>query len=205
MPDSILDMRFNQNPDDILDDEPFLQATYQAGIQVEKKKALKAAKEAMRGTGPTHKEKDGQGRRNPDQARKGKETEKEPRAQGKTGNTGKDRPDRTGNPYGKKDTWKSREDALKGVPSGEKEEYGKSWDNCWRCGREGHKTYECYAFTTAKGTSLPPAPWKVAAVAPGKRKRSEEPEETPMTKNQKVAAVEEMDTNVPMWESDSDF
>ena len=48
MPDSILDMRFNQNEEDPIDDEDFLQATYRAGIQVEKKKALKAAKEAMR-------------------------------------------------------------------------------------------------------------------------------------------------------------
>ena len=58
MPDSILDMRFNQNPEDFLDNEPFLQATYRAGLQVEKKKALKQAKEVMRGTGggPTPKD-----------------------------------------------------------------------------------------------------------------------------------------------------
>jgi len=41
MPDSILDMRFNQNPDEATDDEGFMSATYRAGIQVEKKKALK--------------------------------------------------------------------------------------------------------------------------------------------------------------------
>jgi len=39
MPDSILDMRFNQNEEDPIDDEDFLQATYRAGIQVEKKKS----------------------------------------------------------------------------------------------------------------------------------------------------------------------
>jgi len=54
-PDSILDMRFNQNPDKPTDDEGFMNATYQAGIQVEKKKALKAAREASKG-GPTSKE-----------------------------------------------------------------------------------------------------------------------------------------------------
>jgi len=32
MPDSILEMRFNQNPEDLEDDEQFLQATYRAGI-----------------------------------------------------------------------------------------------------------------------------------------------------------------------------
>jgi hypothetical protein len=59
MPDSILDMRFNQNEEDFMDDEHFLQATYRAGVQVEKKKALKAAKEAMKGSGSIQTGKDG--------------------------------------------------------------------------------------------------------------------------------------------------
>jgi len=46
-------MQFNQNPDNPLDNEAFLQATYQAGLQVQKKKALKQAKEAMRRMGPS--------------------------------------------------------------------------------------------------------------------------------------------------------
>jgi len=49
MPDSILDMRFNQNPDEPTDDEGFISTTYRAGIQDEKKKALKAAREASKG------------------------------------------------------------------------------------------------------------------------------------------------------------
>jgi len=49
MPDSILDMRFNQNPDKPTDNEAFMSATYRAGIQVEKKIALKAAREASKG------------------------------------------------------------------------------------------------------------------------------------------------------------
>jgi len=52
MPDSILDMRFNQNPDEPTEDEGFMSATYRAGIQVEKKKALKAARKASRTTQP---------------------------------------------------------------------------------------------------------------------------------------------------------
>jgi hypothetical protein len=59
MPDSILDMRFNQNEEHFVDDEHFLQATYRAGVQVEKKKALKATKEAMKGSGSAHPGKDG--------------------------------------------------------------------------------------------------------------------------------------------------
>jgi len=52
MPDTILDMHFAHYLEDFVDDEGFLQATHQAGLQVEKKKALRAAKEAMR-AGPT--------------------------------------------------------------------------------------------------------------------------------------------------------
>jgi len=48
MPDNILSMRFNQNPDDFIEDKPFLHATYRGGLQVEKFKALKQAKEAIR-------------------------------------------------------------------------------------------------------------------------------------------------------------
>lgn len=36
MPDSILDIRFNQNTEDFMDDQLFLKATYRAGLQVEK-------------------------------------------------------------------------------------------------------------------------------------------------------------------------
>jgi len=43
IPDSILDIWFNQNLDDPMDNEPFLQATYRAGIQVENKKSAQAS------------------------------------------------------------------------------------------------------------------------------------------------------------------
>jgi len=64
MPDSILDMRFNQNLEDLVEDEQFLQATYRAGIQVEKKKALKGARELVKDTQPPKddRRKDGQGK-----------------------------------------------------------------------------------------------------------------------------------------------
>jgi len=54
MPDAVLDMRFAHYLEDFADDEGFLQATHQAGLQVEKKKALKASREATKG-GPTPK------------------------------------------------------------------------------------------------------------------------------------------------------
>lgn len=45
MPSSILDMRFNQNPEEPATDEHFLQATHRAGLQVEKRRALQQARE----------------------------------------------------------------------------------------------------------------------------------------------------------------
>ena len=53
MPDAVLDMRFAHYLEDFADDEGFLQATHQAGLQVEKKKALKQAREQMKGTTPS--------------------------------------------------------------------------------------------------------------------------------------------------------
>ena len=102
------------------------------------------------------------------------------------------------------------DEAMKGVPIGEKEEYRPDRDGCCRCGRAGHKTFECLSFQTRKGTKLPPAPWKTAAVSTptGKRGREEKEEkEEPTAKQQKIAAVETMEVDAePMWESDdSDF
>jgi len=62
-----------------------------------------------------------------------------------------------------------------------------------------------------KGTELPPALWKAATVhnpepVAGKRKR-EHDEGNATAKQQKVAAVEEMITDLPAWADveDSDF
>ena len=125
IPDAILDMRFAHYLEDIADDEGFLQATHQAGLQVEKKKALKQAREQTRGTSPSgtsgkndEQRREGQDKRNPDGNKRGKETDK-PR-QEKTG----PQPDRC--PWwGGKDHWASRDEAMKGVPAKEQEEYGQ--------------------------------------------------------------------------------
>jgi len=153
MPDAVLDMQFAHYLEDFADDEGFLQATHQAGLQVEKKKALKTAKEAMRaGPAPTKegrkddRHKDGQGKRPPKQ-----EETREPRR------------NEVRSP--KKD-WGSTGAALKGVPQNEVDIHKKDRDNCWRCGRPGHRTYDCFSFQSVQGTALPLAPWKVAAVAP---------------------------------------
>jgi len=54
MPEAVIDMRFTHYLGEFTGDEGFLHATYQAALQVERKKALKQAKEQMRGqTGST--------------------------------------------------------------------------------------------------------------------------------------------------------
>jgi len=203
MPDAILHMRFNQNPREPVDDEEFLQATYRVGVQVEKKKALKQAKEAMKTMVPTNKDRrrgERQERKNPNNTQKTREVQdrEEPRATEKQEGW-----------YWSKGSWPTKEVALKGVPGAEREEYKQSREDCWRCGRNGHKTYECFSFQTRKGTTLPPAPWKASAAIQGKRKGSEEPEDFPAPKQQKVATVETMEvtpTLTQCWEdSDSDF
>jgi len=101
MPDSILDMRFNQNPDEPTDDKGFMSATYRAGIQVEKKKALKAAREALKG-GPARRQ-------------EGKKDDKR-REEGKKDNLGKKEPEqrteKTREWWGGKNHWGSNEEAL---------------------------------------------------------------------------------------------
>jgi len=201
LPNDIIDVRFYQNPQPLRTDEDFLTATYEAGRHVEELQALKARKAARNAATSRDNHP-----RKPDEKDRAPRKEEERRD---------NRPNRPDNPppknaswFGKSDTWPTIDEAMKGLPHGEKEEYRQSREDCWRCRRSGHKTYECLSFKTRKGTVLPPAPWKAAAVTEGtKRKRGEEEEAPPAAKQQKIAAVETMDVkNLPMWESDeSDF
>ena len=199
MPDAVLDMRFTHYLEDFADNEGFLQATHQAGLQVEKKKALKAAKEAMC-AGPIP-AKDG---KKDDRHRDGRRKEETWPPKHEETRQKEARPPRDG--------WGTLGATLKGVPQNEVDIHKKDRDNCWRCRRSVHKTYDSFSFQTVQGTTLPPAPWKVAAVTTatpttGKRTRVDEPESVPATKQQKVAAVEEMVMDLPLWaESEgSDF
>jgi len=59
-----------------------------------------------------------------------------------------------------------------------------------------------------QGTALPKVPWKAAAAGQKRGREDEKDGEAPATKQQKVAAVETMETNAvaPLWEeSDSGF
>jgi len=167
MADAILDMRFAHYLEDFADDEGFLQATHQVGLPVEKKKALKAAKEAIRG-GPVPAKNEKKDDRRKEEARPPKQEET-----------------RRNEARLPKGGWGTLGATLKGVPQNEVDIHKKDRDSCWRYGRPGHKTYDCFSFQTAQGTTLPPAPWKVAAAATpmtGKRTRADEPESVPATK-----------------------
>ena len=52
MPESVMDMRFAHYLEDFADDEGFLQATFQAALQVEKKKVLRLAREQAKTQAP---------------------------------------------------------------------------------------------------------------------------------------------------------
>jgi len=153
MPDSILDMRFAHYLGEFADDEGFLQATYQAGIQVEKKKALKQAKEQMKGSASSM----GNSTRADEKRKEERKREPNRSVRSKERKKDNDRTDRP-SPWGKPSRWATKEDTLKGVPSREHEEYFKTPESCWRCGQKGHRTYECFAHTTRQGTVLPRAP-----------------------------------------------
>jgi len=148
MPDAVLDMRFAHYLEDFADDEGFLQATYQAGLQVEKKKALKQAREAARPTGNIRSEE-----------KKKEERKKNPPAE--KPDDGNKRNSRPEDEFGKPSSWGLYKAAMQGVPRAERADLHQKGCHC--CGRMGHRSHKCYAKTKANGTELPQAPWKVSA------------------------------------------
>ena len=187
MPDAVLDMRFAHYLEDFVDHEGFLQATLQAGLQVEKKKALKHIREAARPTSNIRSEE-----------KKKEEKKRNPPAE-KPDNGSKN--PRTGDEFGKPGSWGSYEAALEGVPSTERTELHQK--GCHRCGRTRHRSHKCYARTTTNGTELPQAPWMVWA---GNKRQREGEEPTPPTKIQKISAAEAMNMEPtiqdPIWEEE---
>jgi len=74
-------------------------------------------------------------------------------------------------------------------------EYGASEENCWRCGRAGHRTFECFANSTKKGTMLPSAPLKGASSAKQKRTDGDDPE-TPAAAKPHLSTVKGKDSDM---------
>jgi len=195
MPDSVLDMRFARYLEDFADDEGLLQATYQVALQVEKKKALRLAREEAKA------QQGGSGKRDDDKEReKKKERTRDPAFNGKKEETGS-RNTRLGrSEYGGAERWASETAAFEGVPVSERREHSNT-GGCYRCGWPAHRAAQCYAGITIKGTNLPAALWKVAArTKRGREPEGEEEASEPMPKVQKTAVADE-----PMWESEEDF
>jgi len=126
MPEAVIDMQFAHHLGEFADDEGLLHATYQAALQVERKKALKQAKEQIRGqTGSS-----GSGRmeKKEDKRQKNwtssKQKESHPRESPSNVAT---KPTW----FGKKNTWLTMDEAMKGLPNSEKEEYRQSREDCW--------------------------------------------------------------------------
>ena len=115
MTDAILDMRFSQNEGEFIDDDDFLHATYRAGIQVEKRKALRATRELVRSAAPQKPEAP---RKTP--SSKPPNTEERLRDPQQKGAPRTDRKTQ----YNQPGHWASKDAALTSIPAKEREEYG---------------------------------------------------------------------------------
>jgi len=152
MPDNILDMRVTHYMEEFVDDEHFLTAMYNAGLHMEWRKALKAAREMQLISGAGRK--DGPDGKNLGNARKGKESGG-PKQAGKPDSGGKaEKPRKSW----AESHWGSGGNAYKGVPQNEIDSHRNSKASCWRCGWDCHPTQDCYARTTVKGMEVPEAP-----------------------------------------------
>jgi hypothetical protein len=96
----------------------------------------------------------------------------------------------------------SGREALQNVPQSEIDKHKKDKADCWRCGRSGHKMYECYAKKTVGGTELSSG-GKTASL--GKRKRDDEAEDDKepekskgKDKKAKTAAVRQDDEDIDL-------
>ena len=148
-PNNILDMRFAHYIEEFLDDEHFLMATYNVGLHVERRKALKVTREAQMGNGRS--QKDGPDGKGPGNAQKGNEVAG-PKQAGRSDSGGKaEMPRKTW----VESHWGSSSNAYKGVPQNEIDSHKKSTANCWRCGRDSHTIQDCYVRTMTKEAELP--------------------------------------------------
>ena len=85
---------------------------------MEKKKGLKAAKEALRAGATSTKDGNKDGRKQEEKQPKGKEEAREPRRN-------------EAHPKKREEQWETTGAALKGVPQKEVDEHKKDRDNCW--------------------------------------------------------------------------
>jgi len=187
MPHAIIDMRFAHHMGEFVDYEHILTTTYEAGVHVEQRKPL----EEIQGH---QKEKEGkecpsQGKAlGKDRKGQGKEDPRPPRKAAQGGQA-------TRPGFGQSGQWAIKEEALVRLPAGVRKEYGASEENCWRCGRAGHRTFEYFANSTKKGTTLASAPGKVASSAKSKWTNDDDPE-TPTAAKPHLSTVKVEDSNM---------
>ena len=205
MPDDILEMRASQFRGVLNDDEGFLAATYEAGRQRERLKALKAERNEARGGQPRS---GGSG----SGSGTGKD-QREPRGQGRQRTEGSDKRGQTARQQRQEPTggqrWQGTAHALVGVPQSEVAQHKEARAKCWRCGYNSHNTRSCYARKTIGGSDLPEAPAPAAAAASSKRKCEEQElvhEDAPTPKHSRTSAAkveEDVKEDIPVWAEDS--
>jgi hypothetical protein len=192
LPLEIISMRFNQNPRPLLEDGPFLNATYEAGRHYESLKKLAQQKATFNkdhpgsNTGPS------------------KPGLKEGKGSSKEGTT--DTPPKVPFPGNGKKIYASWKEALVGVPATDLAAHKTAKASCYRCGRDNHHSTECYARTTIGGSALPPAPGTISAAEVRKRKASD-PIGGPDGKAACATAAaiqQEGEREVPLWQQDSE-
>jgi hypothetical protein len=191
MPDEILDMRAAQFKGILSTDEEFLTATEEAGLHVERTKALKAMRKESKGplsSGRTERPPRG-------------DTNKESKSDNRTNPL----PPSTTRTFGKR-LFASMKDALAGINLEEVNGYKAERAGCFRCGRDGHQAIECYARTSRKGTPLPSVPTVAAVSKRGNEEVEDSAEILPAAKEVATAAAVQASGNseVPLWADDSD-
>jgi len=192
LPSEIISMRFNQNPRPLLEDGPFLSATYEAGRHYESLKKLMQQKATFN--------KDHSGS-NAGASKLGPN-----KVSSKEGTT--DAVPKVPVPGNGKKIYASWKDALAGVPAADLAAHKAAKASCFRCGRDNHHSTECYARTTTGGSALPPTPGTISAAEVRKRKASD-PVGAPDVKivRTTAAAIQqegEKEREVPMWQQDSE-
>jgi len=121
IPRTIIDMYFAHHMGEFVDDDHFLTATYKAGVHVEQRRAL----EELR-MGKKEKEGPNPGK-DSGKSCKGQAEKEGPKQEGKASMGGK-----AGRPgFGQPGHWGTKKEALAGVPTKERKEYGASQEGCW--------------------------------------------------------------------------
>jgi hypothetical protein len=88
--------------------------------------------------------------------------------------------------------WAGNREALQGIDQADIDKYKTAKASCWRCGRNNHKSVECFAKKNLDGKELPEAP-RVSGIKRKSRdddaKTKKEEDEEPVPKKARFAAT----------------